>query len=71
MELPGPRIPQRLPDAVKDSGIIRLGPDAAQRPGVRWPKSMQGVMRLSTPQRASTSSSVPSWPIFPIVSGRG
>ena len=34
MELPGPRIPQRLPDAVKDSGIIRLGPDAAQRPGV-------------------------------------
>ena len=34
MELPGPRIPQRLPDAVKDSGIIRLGADAAQRPGV-------------------------------------
>ena len=31
---------------------------------------MQGVMRLSTRHRASTSSSVPSWPILPIVSGQ-
>ena len=31
---------------------------------------MQGVMRLSTAHRASTSSSVPSWPILPMVSGQ-
>ncbi len=34
MELPGAVVTQHLRHAVKDSGIIRLGPDAAQRPGV-------------------------------------
>lgn len=36
----------------------------------KWPKSMQGIMRLSTLHSASTSSSVPSWPILPMVSGQ-
>ena len=57
-------------DLVKDGSIVGLGCDAAQRAGVRWPKSMQGVMRSSTLQSSSTSSSVPNWPILPMVSGQ-
>ena len=70
VEPPGALVAQHLIHPVKDGGVVGPGLDAAQGPGVQVAEVDAGRDALVHPAEANTSSSVPSWPILPMVSGQ-